>query len=126
MIILVLLIKVAFSEGYTEKETACHVLVTGFLTENSESIKNEYQHIENIDPIGIINRMVMDSFTQCSSKITDKEAKYVNANGHSENYSHLVQIDIKAYSGVDVEPNFDFITKFRKMQPQNGNFKEEL
>ena len=111
------------SVQHTEKETACYTLVTNYLVANTEVIDKELKTTGHKDQVGVINKMVLDSFTNCNSTITPSQARYVNTRENPTAFKSLVEIDIKAYSKMKVDPNMDFITTFRAIESSVEHYK---
>ncbi|OMJ69245.1 hypothetical protein SteCoe_33078 [Stentor coeruleus] len=104
--------------GYTRKETACYVLVTQFMEKKAQEIQETFSRDPNADSLGLINCMVKDSFTRCNNTITSSQASKANKYGALEELLPLVEFDVNDYKGKKVEPNYDFIKEFRKIQSE--------
>ena len=116
----------ALSKEYTSKETACYILATEYFTKQSKTIQNEIDRDKNLDPLGIINKMVMDSFARCNNTITEEQATKVLKYTVTDEYISLVEIDINSYKTISVEPNFDFIKEFKRIQVSVPRHRDEL
>lgn len=114
-----------FVSGYTHKETACYVLVTQFMEKKAVEIQEKFSKDPDVDSLGLINCMVKDSFTRCNNTITLMQAKKANKYGALEELMQLVEFDVNDYKGKKVEPNYDFIKEFRRIQsdvpPRNND-----
>jgi hypothetical protein len=103
------------TESFTNKEIACGGLVMDYITEKSDSIHSKFKENKNLDEVGILNKMIKDSFTKCNSTITQSQARSIDSHRLSKDLFHLVEIDIDYYYSIKVEPNLDFITLFKKI-----------
>ena len=123
---LVFIVALAIAEEYTVTERACSVLAMDFLLTQSKAIETRYAKNADIDIVGIINRIALDSFEKCTKIISKEQADYVDLNGYARRFANLAEVDVMAYGSVKVEPSLDFIGKLKKIHSTAKMHKTEL